>query len=340
MTRVDVCVPCYNYGRFLRPCVDSLLTQRDVDVRVLIVDDASTDDSAAVGMEIAAADARVEFRRHGSRRGHIATYNEGIEWARARYYLTFQADDALTPGALTRAAAIMDARRDVGMTLGRQISFTSPLPPAEPVDEAQLRPEWRVLSGSQFIESCLATIYNQISMPTVVVRTAAQKAIGGYRETLPHSGDLEMWLRFAARGYSIAQTNAAQAFRRRHAHAMHLEYAVLRDLQHLLAAYETVFVEQGLWLGDGKALVRRARAGIADAAFWRASEAFETGDSAGCQRLLDYAAELAPSIRASRQWARLSWKRRIGPSAWRAVRPMVDHLKSRFDGSEDGRAAY
>ena len=47
MSRVDVIVPCYNYGRFLRECVESVLSQ-PVDVRVLIIDDASTDDTPQV----------------------------------------------------------------------------------------------------------------------------------------------------------------------------------------------------------------------------------------------------------------------------------------------------
>ena len=77
MSRVDVIVPCYNYGRFLRECVESVLGQ-PVDVRVLIIDDASTDDTPEVAAALAAEDARVEFRRHAVNRGHIATYNEGL----------------------------------------------------------------------------------------------------------------------------------------------------------------------------------------------------------------------------------------------------------------------
>lgn len=48
MAKVDVIIPCYNYGRFLRGCVESVLGQKGVDVGVVIVDDRSTDHSAAV----------------------------------------------------------------------------------------------------------------------------------------------------------------------------------------------------------------------------------------------------------------------------------------------------
>ena len=45
---VSVVIPCYRYGRFLPACVQSVLDQDGVDVRVLIIDDASPDDSAEV----------------------------------------------------------------------------------------------------------------------------------------------------------------------------------------------------------------------------------------------------------------------------------------------------
>ena len=58
MSRVDVIVPCYNYGRFLRECVESVLSQ-PVEVRVLIIDDASTDDTPEVAAALAAEDANL-----------------------------------------------------------------------------------------------------------------------------------------------------------------------------------------------------------------------------------------------------------------------------------------
>src|SRR5437016_6171642 len=48
MTRVDVIVPCYNYGDMLEDCVRSILTQDDVDVRVIVMDDASSDATETV----------------------------------------------------------------------------------------------------------------------------------------------------------------------------------------------------------------------------------------------------------------------------------------------------
>jgi glycosyltransferase involved in cell wall biosynthesis len=79
MTKVDVLVPCYNYGRFLRDCVSSVLSQEDHGLRVLVIDDASTDDSLEVAHRLALEDSRAEVLPHRTNRGHIATYNEGID---------------------------------------------------------------------------------------------------------------------------------------------------------------------------------------------------------------------------------------------------------------------
>jgi glycosyltransferase involved in cell wall biosynthesis len=43
MPKIDVVIPCYNYGRFLKECVLSVLDQPVSDLRVLIIDDASTE---------------------------------------------------------------------------------------------------------------------------------------------------------------------------------------------------------------------------------------------------------------------------------------------------------
>ena len=98
MASVDVVIPCYNYAKYLPRCVASVLSQEGVDVRALIIDDCSTDETPAVGAALAQQDARVLYRRHAKNMRHIATYNEGlIDWASADYCLLLSADDLLAP---------------------------------------------------------------------------------------------------------------------------------------------------------------------------------------------------------------------------------------------------
>lgn len=110
-------MPRYNYARFLTRCASSILDQQGVNVRVLIIDDASSDDTPQVGQRLAALDPRVEFRRHEVNCGHLATCNEGLlGWASAKYSLLLSADDMLAPAALARATRLADRHGDVGMT--------------------------------------------------------------------------------------------------------------------------------------------------------------------------------------------------------------------------------
>src|SRR5689334_12258407 len=105
---VTVVIPCYNYGHYVGTAVRSVLDQPGVDVDVILTDDASTDGSAEVVRELAAADPRVRAILHRRNFGHIATYNEGLEQATGDYVVLLSADDALTPGSLARAAALLE----------------------------------------------------------------------------------------------------------------------------------------------------------------------------------------------------------------------------------------
>jgi glycosyltransferase involved in cell wall biosynthesis len=64
MSSVDVFIPCYRYAHFLVECVNCVLEQELVDVRVLILDDASPDNTPAVSQHLAESDSRVSVHRH------------------------------------------------------------------------------------------------------------------------------------------------------------------------------------------------------------------------------------------------------------------------------------
>src|SRR3954470_24661150 len=122
MNDVDVIVPCYRYGRFLRQCVGSVLTQQGVAVRLLIIDDCSPDDTAEIARKLQEEDERVSFIRHNRNQGHIATYNEGIAWTHSEYYLLLSADDYLLPGALMRTVSFMAKHPSVTLAFGQAIT--------------------------------------------------------------------------------------------------------------------------------------------------------------------------------------------------------------------------
>lgn len=198
-SRISVVVPCYNYGQYLRACVDSALSgQGDLPIEVIIVDDASTDDSHAVALSIAATDTRVAVFRNRVNAGHISTYNHGISLAHGDYVLLLSADDAVPPMALANACAALDAAPSAGLAYGQSIDFTG-----DPPKVANVAPQLIVWPGQQWLRRRATVGYNPVATPCAVIRRSVISRLGGYDRTLPHAADFEFWLRIA-RHFDVA----------------------------------------------------------------------------------------------------------------------------------------
>jgi hypothetical protein len=202
---------------------------------------------------LAAEDSRVTLHRHSRNRGHVVTHNEGIDWAEAQSMLILSADDFLLPGSLARASALMDERTDVGLAHGWWDTYQT----GDAVPRSVAGPADFVIEDTADVLQRLAR-GNFIHTATAVVRTNLQKAIGGYRQDLPHAGDLEMWVRFALNG-KIAKIQAPQAVYRRHAGNMSLGYDVEADMQQCIQAFRLHYGEIRERLPGGRSLERRIR---------------------------------------------------------------------------------
>lgn len=209
---VSVVIPCHNYGRFLPVATCSVTGQTQVDVEVLIIDDCSTDGSQRVARALAETDPRIKVVAHGRNLGHIATYNEGIAAAEGDYLVLLSADDVLAPGSLARATALLDAHPSVGFAYGSAVMFEGePTPTARQAVDG-----WTIWEGRDWIEERCRVGGNAVCSPELVMRTSVQRQIGEYRAQLPHSADMEMWLR-AATVASVGRIEGAdQAFYRVH----------------------------------------------------------------------------------------------------------------------------
>jgi GT2 family glycosyltransferase len=318
MSSVDVVVPCYNYAHYLPGCVASILSQRDVDVRVLIVDDQSPDNTAEVGQALAAADPRVIYTRNEKNLRLIGTSNRGvIEWARADYVLLLSADDGLTPGALARATKLMDANPDVGLTWGlaQIMGEGAALPQPADVGEA----ETRVLDGMDFIKSLFAR-GNFIFTPTAIVRTSVQHAVGGYDAAFPYTSDLDMWLRIGARG-KVGVINAPQGLYRIHASNLSHQWqrgplgdrrVVAETLTHFVNGHVTQLPALAALLSEKRRLIGHEALAVAN---WT----YAVDDAAHADALA-LANELLGDLRKQPAWWRLQLKKTLGAGATHALR--------------------
>ncbi|MBW8804606.1 MAG: glycosyltransferase [Catenulisporales bacterium] len=329
MGSVSVVIPCYRYGHFLADCVRSVLDEQPgVDVRVLIIDDASPDDSAEKAHALAAADPRIEVRVHATNKRHIATYNEGLlEWADGDYCVLLSADDRLTPGALVRATALLDANPGVGFVYGHPLTFQDgeELPPAR---GAEWRSgQWAVRPGMWWLQRRFRAAQGCITSPEVVMRTSVQRRIGGYDPALPHSGDIEMWMRAAAVSDVGHIRGADQAYYRRHGSNMSaVDFGgQLDDLRQRRAAFESVLVKCAEELPERAAWAAHMRRRIARQALRRAVRAYDKGltGTVPVDELLEFAADCWPEYRRLPEYAGLRVRRAVGVRAMPYLRPLV-----------------
>ena len=101
---LDIIIPAYNAGRYLRECMDSVLGQETrYSFRVLAIDDGSTDATGEMLDGYAARDSRVHVV-HQENRGHSGARNAGLEIADAELIMFLDSDDVLFPDAVEQLA--------------------------------------------------------------------------------------------------------------------------------------------------------------------------------------------------------------------------------------------
>jgi GT2 family glycosyltransferase len=116
---LSVITVTHNHGRFMGPLLDSLEAERGrIDFELLVVDNASDDDSAA----LAAQRPWVHLIRNRARHGFAFNNNLGIRVCRGRHVLLLNPDTEVRPGALQALVDHLDAHPRVGLC-GPQLLF-------------------------------------------------------------------------------------------------------------------------------------------------------------------------------------------------------------------------
>jgi hypothetical protein len=305
---VTVVVPAYNYARYLPECATSVLTQRDVDVRLLVVDDCSTDETPDVTAALAAGDPRVTVVRNAVNRGHIPSVNVGLARVDTEYVVKLDADDLLPPGALARATALLEAHPSVGFVYGRPLHFSGP---ASPPRDAATR-SWTVWPGADWLAVCCRGAANAISQPEVVMRTAALRRVGTVDAGLPHTSDLHTWVRMATVGDVGRVNGPVQGCYRVHDASMQrtVHSGVLFDLSARRDAFEA-----GLAAVPGAGALRdAARRKLAAKALDRACRAYDRGrtEDVPVDELVAFAVDVWPAAHELPEWRALERRRRVG----------------------------
>lgn len=197
---VSVCVPMYNNSSTIERCIRSVL-QQDADFEILIVDDDSSDDCAAIATALLREGDRLV--RNQSRLGAARNHNKCLELARGNCIQFVHGDDYLLPGALKTLAKCFDdpavglafaPRRvitDDELWLERSGTLHNRFRELEAYNEGTALARQMTLQG-------LGT--NWIGEPTnVMLRRQLALDVGGFRDDIVNLSDLDLWLRMMLR---------------------------------------------------------------------------------------------------------------------------------------------
>jgi len=102
---VTVVVTVYNYQRYLRPCLESIATQTYPAFKCVVIDDCSSDGSAALVEQFIAErpdDHRFTLIKHAQNLGQMAGFKTGLAHADGEFLAYVDADDVLLPGFLSK----------------------------------------------------------------------------------------------------------------------------------------------------------------------------------------------------------------------------------------------
>jgi teichuronic acid biosynthesis glycosyltransferase TuaG len=102
---ISIIVPCYNSGRFIRATLEAVRAQTFADWECIVIDDASSDDSAAIVAAMAAEDPRIVPLRLPENLGAAGARNAGLERVRGDYIAFLDSDDYWVPEKLARQVA-------------------------------------------------------------------------------------------------------------------------------------------------------------------------------------------------------------------------------------------
>jgi len=211
----SVVIPCYNGERFVAEAIESVLAQKRGPVEAVVVDDGSSDGSAAV-VERYTGGERVNFIRHDSNMGIAAARNTGVRAARGRYIGFLDQDDLWLEDKTARQVPVFESDND------GEIGVVFSDVELRPVDEGARSPRRaRVPHGIERFEpdELISRLFLNDFVPTVstLIRKECFDEVGYLDESIRGgSDDFDLLVRVAKK-FRFVYLDELLAVRRLHA---------------------------------------------------------------------------------------------------------------------------
>jgi len=105
---ISVIIPNFNHGHYLDDCLEALLNQSQKPLEIIVVDDASTDDSRDIIKKIAVRNPEIRLIQNSVNIGPLSSVNKAIKIARGEYICFQSADDLVMPGFFEKTVALLN----------------------------------------------------------------------------------------------------------------------------------------------------------------------------------------------------------------------------------------
>ena len=195
--KVSVCIPTYNYAKYLPETIESILAQTFTDFELIIIDDCSTDHTKDIGLYYASKDKRISFSVNPSNIGMVRNWNVCLSETKGDYIKFVFGDDLLShKEAIAKMADVLDSNNNIALVSSARKIID------EISKEKKIWSSFRNITaaeGTEIINKCLYEQKNLIGEPSSVM-FRRHNAIRGFNEKYKHLVDLEMWFHLLEQG--------------------------------------------------------------------------------------------------------------------------------------------
>ncbi len=211
--RVSVIIPSYNCAPYIRETIDSVLSQSFSDLELLVVDDASTDETCQIVESYGAA---VRLIRHATNVQVCASRNHGLREARGQYVCFMDHDDYWFPDKLDSQVRLLEQHPEAGVVFSE---FTLWFPDGNGQFPAPHTFRSALGAGDGTDPDYSGWIYHQFLLDcwmltsTALFRRDVFDRCGVFDESLPYSEDWDLWLRMAREYPFLKMTRSTTLYR-------------------------------------------------------------------------------------------------------------------------------
>jgi glycosyltransferase involved in cell wall biosynthesis len=197
---VSVYITNFNYGSYLKQCVESVLKQTLPDFELIIIDDGSTDNSKEIIEQYRELEGVTIIYQQN--KGLNITNNVAMRVAKGKYLMRLDADDYLVPEALEKMSALLDVNDELGLVFPDYFYVDA---------DGNMTGEERRHNFEKEV-----SLYDQPAHGAcTVIRLSFLKKIGGYNESFTCQDGYDLWLKFITH-FSVSNINTPLFYYRRH----------------------------------------------------------------------------------------------------------------------------